>query len=423
MIKAGIAIAFLTLSFGVFAGGSSNSSECGHACIYEQANENLSVQYLYVRRKIEFLESQVDPPNNASQADAYEEKVERLQEEKRKVLGNFCLKEPIPELLSDCIVRFKGTSDLWLAKLRVSLAKNESSQNKLFSENDGIKSVPRSDPAPGRVPNPPTSEELGAMNSAVDPSTVKGKGFFEPLEPRPEDYVAFDTINRDPNDPSKGVFVVPKTKNGQHVLDDKAYQAALASWRGYVNPALAAKEKEEFKLGDQIKEDQAKFKKDFAPGIKGDARSTSRKIYDDARGFYVEYVNAGGQTPKDRVANSFAPVQNFPAQPAGAADPQAGAGGARSPSQYIPGHYSGTENTTVQAGHQTSVRVTADQIHFSDPTWDAPSGVAQPAAHGTASPSANPNPVSGPNPPYKQVAPNPYSGNAMGMDQYLGTPP
>jgi hypothetical protein len=217
-----------------------DSRTCGQNCLYEKANENILLQISYTNNKIEML------------------KEAQSRGEMAKIQDNLAYFCTPGEATGACFSRYKRLQILVLQKMRASLVNNSGSAEELNSDNRAT-SGGRAAPAAGGgvspgvryfemkgkagqppkkplIPYVPTFEDLQAMYRGLPARQGRAElqrwtqQVMQP--PRPEDFVKFQRVPRDPRNPGAERIIVPeKGSNGQPVLDPQAYQRALAAYR------------------------------------------------------------------------------------------------------------------------------------------------------------------------------------------------
>lgn len=198
-------------------------ASCGHGCLYQRANENITVQIDYMERKQVFLEQRLDANHSVAN--------------KLTLLGSFCQPSERAnglEGLSTCQARYNDYFDLWLIKAKSALAQNELNASALESGNAAVNEGPTAEretqsPAPSLpyLLRPTQLAELAAVQDIHPdtPSWVEGASAKEPsqLEPRREDFYQF-------NCSSQENCAVALDQHGKPVRDTATYQAAQARW-------------------------------------------------------------------------------------------------------------------------------------------------------------------------------------------------
>lgn len=199
-----------------------NYRECGQACLYKKANENLTMQMLYTLNLIEDLEGKntINPPTASDKADA---------------LKGFCYPGEGGE---DCFTRYKARAKLLLLGLRRSIVENKAMVGKLkvrkgerFGSSElvrgvlptmmqlqnqlgGLDEVSKFAQAPSTL----TLEQLTAYyNQEFNNINFLVSQEYEqwskevPFEPAPTDFIKFKEVKRDPRDPESETIVVVET--------------------------------------------------------------------------------------------------------------------------------------------------------------------------------------------------------------------
>lgn len=295
-----------------------NYTECGMECLYLKANNNITLQALFVKEKsdriIETDQNSTDPGR---------------EQKLKKLLGNFCADS---ETIEDCKDRYLRLNKFWLVKARASIGKNQESsvnlkcvkfdQSGRCIERSAAPAISRlsdmNDPKDSRdskliqIPHFSKFKDLKKQGDqmlqnriANVKDTKETKNWAEGFMPRIEDFIKFKTIPRDPTPGMEGLggMEVPEMVGDKYVYDQKAYDIALKAWNEYYNNAKPAFDASSSKLKARNQENRDKLKQD--KGTQDDMTSDGF-IYNQARGFYTEYLNKsfeGPQGTKKKNAN------------------------------------------------------------------------------------------------------------------------
>lgn len=290
---------------------------CGADCIYNKANENISLQLAYMEKKLDFLHQ-----STVSGA------------EKRKLLGAFC---PITEEVDSCVERYERIQQFWRVKVRSALAKNAKSAldlnclvydsrgmcaiegakpvETLLSEKEQQSEMNKLDQVPTFLKAPEVLKKFENANQGYDSklatldSTISNNdwdGFLtQNYAPSIDDFIKFKTVFKDSDHPELGTTSIPMIgPDGKLVHDQEAYQKARRLWDSLHQEAVAAL-KGNSNLPQAVKQEKDQFLKDFAPQP-GGAKSDRNQIYDNARGMLVDAAN------QDFGASSSSSSLNLP---------------------------------------------------------------------------------------------------------------
>ncbi len=300
-------------------------SKCGPACIYNKANENITVQIDFNTRKRNFL-------NNSNQPD----------EEKIKLLGHFCKKEEVEQTnldsdpsneesenpsparydnLEKCIKRYDQFFEFWMLKVRAAVRNHNIIIDRLECverDQQGRCIKTKKVPVPSmdtpshlqkaQTPSVAKASDIAAwgdrlgghedsqkwMETVFDDKNEKG------FKPEKTDFPKFRCIEVEPSSPGICKHEIAVMSGDEHVYDEAAYKKALAQWSGFSNEMRAQIKTENISplSSQQIKEMQKEFRKSS-----GDNITVEHQIYNETQGRLVDEVNQ--QTQKN--ASPFRP--------------------------------------------------------------------------------------------------------------------
>jgi hypothetical protein len=389
-----------------------NYDACGQDCLYNKANENITIQMQYILQKYAALEDA-----------SLDEQI------KMKLLGSFCGKAngqgSSDESFKDCKDRYIKVNKFWILKARGSVGSNEGAIAKLRCNQFGANGECLSNLLgattiePGHDPSIAQKQlqlqythisksgdlglesrnQAGAGLQGVRDNAQWENDAYASLEPKQEDFVKFRKIP-DPGNAGQQLEI-PVMNGNKLVYDKEAYQAAKDEWSGksvqsrsssgnsapnLVQTRASLKDAlhgstEGQRLNQVVKDDQKAFQAGFSKTVTPDQVKSSpdllnRYIYDQARG---QIVNVKGKS---------AQKANFQA-------PQGG--------------YTGLETITpptAQTRTSLTVRLEAGQIgvssNLSKPQSQGTSGNAIPSSTNGGAPAAN-----GGNSPVSPISFNP----------------
>lgn len=280
----------------------SRYARCGLDCVYNKANENISLQLAYMEKKIDFLYQ-----SNVSLA------------EKRKLLGGFC---PITEEVSSCLDRYEKIQEFWRVKVRSALAKNSKSAldlnclvydskgmcviqgakpvEMILSEKEQQKEMNKLDQVPTFLKAPELLKKFETSNQGYDSkletvdSTISNNdwdGFLtQNYAPSLDDFIRFKTVFKDSDHPELGTTSIPMIgPDGKLVYDQEAYQKARRLWDTLHQEALAVF-KGNVNLPQAVQQEKNQFLKEFG-SQSGGVKSDRNQIYDNARGMLIDAAN------------------------------------------------------------------------------------------------------------------------------------
>lgn len=212
--------------------------DCGQSCLYQKANENLSLQALYLVQKIGALKDLKDQGKDSA------------------ILNNlqgFCLQG---EVGADCFNRYKRLQVFALQKIRAAMVQNADAAARLRSEapvvsyGDGKTRKPQ-------VPYVVTYEDL--KKEYAELQRLGGEDYRQwadsrPFKPSKDDFVKFKTIYRDPENPKAGTLqIVERDASGNVAYDDAAYQRALKNYENQMEGQNGDLSKVRAGKGNQLK--------------------------------------------------------------------------------------------------------------------------------------------------------------------------
>jgi hypothetical protein len=245
--------------------------DCGQACLYHKANENVSLQAVYVLRKIAILQ---DNPQKA-----------------RENLPGFCKEFEQDE---SCVKRYLRVQIPRLRRMRTALVLNSDSAAKLKSPRQ--KAVfEQGDRTDGKLPQVPyvsSYEDLKKEHAKMRGLISEEFRRFADSVSRPparDEFIQFREIDRDPEDPRSGKMVVAVTgPDGRHAIDERAYLAALKDYEQHAQTAIDDRKALLENLPEVAKLDRL-------PGAPRslDARTAdeSRQAFTEARGTIIDTAN------------------------------------------------------------------------------------------------------------------------------------
>jgi hypothetical protein len=303
---------------------------CGQVCLLHKANETLSLQAVYILRKIAAL-----------QKDSSRVKTE---------LAGYCDTVTTPaESDGDCLKRYIRSQISYLSDIRAAIIQNASHAEELRSTvkmydvyGNEVARAPLPKPVfeshydDGKAPQVPyvaTIDDLrrdyGKLARQAAPEAIR---YTERVTEAPEmqrfdappsidQFVKFKEISRDPGNPAAGTFLVAQTDAlGRPVPDLVRYKAAMDEWKKTVPSGtdtegqIAADDRKVFRQNELKRGGIVRaiaFDQDLSPDL--------RKAYNEARGLVVASARnalvAGGVT-----AGRFAPTLAFGAAGARATD-------------------------------------------------------------------------------------------------------
>lgn len=206
---------------------------CGVACTYEKANENLSLEALYILKKLAALKNASD-----------------FRTTIQNNLAEFCLStEPNQKSGQSreraCYERYLRVQVGILKRIRTAIVANSDMAGALRTQKvrpeDAtvpVVSVEPSDAETPRIPQVPylpTYEDLQEeyrRGRALTSPEYERWAKSVPREPARDDFVKFREIPRDPENPEgEKMVIVDSNRDGTPKYDDVAFQAALARYR------------------------------------------------------------------------------------------------------------------------------------------------------------------------------------------------
>ena len=213
---------------------SSQYDSCGQSCLYQKGNENISLQALYLVKKITNMsailqgnETGSDNPNAAAV-------LNELQ-------SDYCPEEDKTDTAaaSRCLKRYIQTQLPVLRSIRSSLAKNEDMQGQLLAApgGRGTFSVLQDSKAPSKRPQTPsfakedelltTDEGQKHLQMLASEQYQNWVSDIQRNAPNPKDFVLTTEVPRDPTDPkSEKITRIVRDGRGNPVPDGKAYAKA-----------------------------------------------------------------------------------------------------------------------------------------------------------------------------------------------------
>ncbi len=323
-----------------------NYVDCDQQCLYGKARENLTLQFEYVQKKLDFVR---DPS--------------RFEGDRRKVLAGFCGegdKNSPRETTDDCAERYRKLTDLWLVKVKGALGSQEVAIASLrcaaFNPDGtckGVKAAPtfQITRKPGEPEKTPQVQyfaksvdmgqqlqkqiQSGSLKDIKDNATWENN-LADSYEPVLEDFIKFKKVP-DPANPGSQMDVPVMNDEGLLTYDQAACQRAHAAWEGgngKGRPCVSRKDKQAALLAksppggisggglatapasspqvidnttgihgllhkttegqDLVKvlaKNREEFSKEFSGNVKIEARGDSRRIYDAARGQLISSIN------------------------------------------------------------------------------------------------------------------------------------
>ncbi len=278
---------------------------CGVSCTYEKANENLSLEALYILKKLETLKSAGDLTieNN---------------------LAEFCLPtEPNQKAAQSraraCYERYLRVQVGILKRIRTAIVANSDMAGalrtqKLRPEDAAIPvvSVEPSDaatPKLSQVPYLPTTEDLQAeyrRGRAITSPEYERWARSIPREPARDDFVKFREIPRDAENPEgEKIVIVDTNPDGAPRYDEAAFQAALTRYR------------EDKRIYDQDLEGMLGYRPSGTrPPEMNDSvvAAESKAAFNQARGVMVMTTNRalvqGGAVPREVSFTTVSPTSD-----------------------------------------------------------------------------------------------------------------
>ncbi len=202
-----------------------NYEACGQGCMYEKANETLSLQALYLLNKQDKIAEAVDAANHGDQ---YSETAAR-----QELTPIYCEET---EELNTCYQRYLIMTVPVLEKIKVAIATNSSSAYALHSGTEVVPSPVyiKSDQIPLKLPQTPEVPRVQDIYARMQSLPAKENysqwiSEAKPYKPEPGDYPLFISVKRDPARPAAGSFtVIQHNPDGSIAFDKKAYEAAMA---------------------------------------------------------------------------------------------------------------------------------------------------------------------------------------------------
>jgi hypothetical protein len=214
-----------------------SEASCGMACRYHRANDNLTLQALYLITKIKKIDESVQNGDD---------------DKARTALGGFCT--DASEAVGDCFNRYKLFQRVALLQIRQAIGKNEESIARLTSgrKEDGtvggdtVSFAANSDPE-AYVPEVPTVSELEKAYLDGKLKPAQGKYSAQEIQkwsqelvgvtPRNQRYLEFSkkTVEGNPHQTEKTKYqlhLVARDGNGVAKTDAAAVTAVQASQKG-----------------------------------------------------------------------------------------------------------------------------------------------------------------------------------------------
>lgn len=259
-----------------------NYQKCGQNCIYNKANENISLQINFMEKKMSFL---LNPKND-----------ETL---KRSVLGNFCNisrneeGSEIKENIYSCINRYKILTDFLNLKIRGSLGKNEEQLFNLNSKSNSFQ-FDEGEKKNGQVPYLLNAKELGErMKKTRLVEVVKN---LENFKPKKEDFIEFDVNPIDSNDPERGSSWTPRLKDKSDpnsiIYNEKAYERSMLEWKKIESTI------KQINQNPNLDKENNKKREELAEAFSGSNKHNNQaknepllQIYNNSRGSYIDVIN------------------------------------------------------------------------------------------------------------------------------------
>ena len=214
--------------------------ECGQPCLYQKANENLSLQALYTVEKIQRVS---DPIQDSGSSDA--DKVSAVSEIQQYCYDYFAPGAPISAGDIDfdknskrCLFRYVSVQAPLLRKIRSAIVLNDDHVAAFRSKAAAVQAG-GANGNPARKPQTPylpTLNELEAQQSQLQrlSGAAYQKWIVEAM-PKPPDCAAefpqTQPILRDPTNPGSGtILVLVRDPKGNPVPDPKLCKAALQDY-------------------------------------------------------------------------------------------------------------------------------------------------------------------------------------------------
>lgn len=314
--------------------------ECGQNCLYEKGNENLSIQALTTINRVNDL-------YDFQRDGKYQEILDRL--------GTFCETNGIQakgkpeEKAKECLGRYRDFQVYTLTRIKAGLIQNNTNVARL---QEGTAPGSNLTTVGGQAPD---TRVVAAFARYMDEKDATKKAqspyvpFFEDLqakyaemikagnqgnyaewlgdlerEPRPEDFVKWREILRNPKNKGGERFrVMELDAQGKPVLDHKAYQDALNEWGSKVKPALADIKKSKAMQGRATASAPSTGAQGGGKLVQSalTASDDDKNMFLEARGAIVEATNIalGKIKQEDAATSSKAKAENAKAQAAAAA--------------------------------------------------------------------------------------------------------
>ncbi|OFZ79475.1 MAG: hypothetical protein A2583_03490 [Bdellovibrionales bacterium RIFOXYD1_FULL_53_11] len=199
--------------------------ECDMACLYKKANEHISLDSLYLMKRVMFLEASC---KNGCDKDVKDR------------LGNFCIGT---ESADTCFKRYKYFVIMQLQKRKAALESNEASAASLLSKSsytarqmDKNRGAEKSGILP-QVTFIPKSKELDAVYRRQFANHKRShktdyEGMVDGLRPTKDDFVKFKTVKKEAGlgGSEKTMLVLDKSCGREFCYDEKKYNLALADY-------------------------------------------------------------------------------------------------------------------------------------------------------------------------------------------------
>gem|GEM_PF-3817566 len=276
-------------------------SPCGQECLYAKGNEAISLEALYIIRKLGLLQTALN---------------EERHEEVAKNLPGFCtrIESDGEEGANQCFKRYRDIQILTLMKVRAALAINTGSRYMLNSQAAAVFSRGQNGDPPGGLKAPlpyvPLMKDLEKryannpdLHSFIGLNYQKWASELQ-AKPSDDEFVVFERVPKDENDPTAGYWDVAKRNpDGTLKKDLKARDAAIEFWK-----------RSQERAGNVL-EDYADTP--FSPSefrgrrnLKDNVPVLSIKAFDEARGQMVDSANQFEPKPRRVPARNVAAPTN-----------------------------------------------------------------------------------------------------------------
>ncbi len=215
--------------------------ECGQDCLYQKGNENVTLQAIYIIKKMDNLETVLA----GGQSDDYGHVIRELK--------LYC-----PEVQASstdegdaktCYKRYVQTQLPILRAMKATLIKNEDMTARLNSDQGAFggssKASAFQDETPGqrKAQTPDFSKEAELMTPEAgaklrylsQENYSQWAAQVSNLAPKKEDFVLTQKSKKDPNDPySQVVNKIIRDNQGNPLIDEKAFQLAQQEYNAHV---------------------------------------------------------------------------------------------------------------------------------------------------------------------------------------------